>query len=491
MARIKARSSRQFSDDSDLPDYARPELRALAKLLELCEDVYDELTDLDCKARYLAQYPDEDEEEYETRLKRAVCPSDFRDAIHGYSALLSQFNVINMPASMERRERNIDRNGGTIASFWQRAIASALRHGGCAIFTDSLPLQAPSDRPLTRADALAADTDPYWVLYPRDRVLNWSHQGSLLAHVTLLEYAEVAGEGYGAEFKAQYRVLRPGVWELHEIVKTAAGQMTDVIVDGGDLAVPYIPVAWFSIEEDTAFGEGRPPLVTLARRCLQEMALENDLECYLHTVSHPIPVEVNNPRDDSKLLFGPNRGVSLPEGGNFFFAEPSGGSLTQQREHLAVIRSKIQQATLSFLHGGAVERTATEAVLSAGSVGASLMGLARQLKSTFEEAASHWLDISGEDGDRVEIELSPQTLLQPLTPEQVDRLYKALDYKVLSIETVLNELIAGRVVRSAIDPAEELQRIQEESNNQMQPQLPAAQDFGFNLGQPQGDPNAP
>lgn len=486
-------SKESQNNDDSLPSYRRPELLASESLIELVDDVFAQLSDRDRRALYLPKYEDETPEDYAPRLTAAVCPSDLKDAVKGYSALLSQFNVLNPPLSLDRVERDVDRCGATVQSFWQRATNYALRHGGCAIFTDSVALRQPDDdRPLTRAIASTVRSDPFWLLYPRSHVLNWSSTKdemgqSMLRHVTLLEHVEVdpsqietAAGTYGVNIRCQYRVLKPGIWELHEI-KREDGVLKDLVFDAGELEVDYIPITWFSIEEDAAFGEGDPPLVTLARRCIQEMRQENDLEAYLHTVSHPIPVEVNNPKPEGeRRMFGPYIGVSLPENGKFYFAEPAGTSLTQQREHIATVRDKINQSTLSFLHGGSIERTATEASLSAGSVGASLMGLARQLKSSFEEAMTHWRDITGETaGDRTELELSPQTLMQALSPEQCDRLFKALDHKVLSTETVLQELIAGRVVRSGIDPEEELARIRQESRSQMQAPALQPRDFGL------------
>ena len=159
-------------NDPALVSYHRPEL---VKLLPQLEQAYDCWTLLNAdglgaaKGKYLHKEPAEPMPAYQARLDRATYTPIYRDSIRSYAGLLSRFNVIDAPPSMEASDANVDLQGSSMQSFMTMVDEMVLRDGGSFVMVD-MPVNNGADNFF---DQMTDGRTPYLVSFKRADVINW------------------------------------------------------------------------------------------------------------------------------------------------------------------------------------------------------------------------------------------------------------------------------------------------------------------------------
>ena len=100
------------------------------------------------------------------------------------------------------------------------------------------------------------------------------------------------------------------------------------------------------------------------------------------------------PDGSPKLTIGPNSVLDLPEGGDFRWAEISGGSLQRHQEEVLHVEKLMKEASLSFLWGEGGNRTATEAALASSQVASQVRALIEG--KPVRQLLYFWTQYSGE-----------------------------------------------------------------------------------------------
>ena len=93
----------------------------------------------------------------------------YRDSIRAYAGLLSRFQIVDGPASMLQAEKNIDLQGESLQSFWNKCDEKALRDGGVYVMVD----MTPDDEEQNFFDEQTVGRRPYLLLIDRKDVINW------------------------------------------------------------------------------------------------------------------------------------------------------------------------------------------------------------------------------------------------------------------------------------------------------------------------------
>ena len=121
-------------NDPTLVSYHRPELVALLPQLEQAYDCWT-LLNADgigaAKSKYLHKEPAEPQNAYMSRLDRSTYTPIYRDSIRSYAGLLSRFQVIDAPPSMEKHDDKgdiPDLDSITAADTLARELAGKIRH---------------------------------------------------------------------------------------------------------------------------------------------------------------------------------------------------------------------------------------------------------------------------------------------------------------------------------------------------------------------------
>ena len=478
--------------DPSLVSYHRPELVRLLPQLEQAHDCWT-LLNADglgsAKEKYLHREPAEPSGAYKARLDRSTYTPIYRDSIRSYAGLLSRFQLVDPPSSLESNQHNVDLQGSSIQSFLTQVDEMVLRDGGAYVMVDMMP-DAGSDNFF---DQQRDGRHPYFVSVKRADVINWQvsyERGrEVITRATVRQLRSVADEGFGSKFEPVYYVLTPGKVETYRLVKAGnASRWENRKMDEMATSMPIIPLAWYGATT-SRFAQGDLPMDGLADLSIQHFQMRSDLNELLHKCAMPVPVRKGAPiGPDGKpaaLVLGPNTAVDLPsEGGDFSFAEPSGKSLERHQEEIKHVEELMDRSSLNFLYGANV-KTATEASLRASQVASSVSALVRNKTSMFGVLVRFWAWYAGEQSQITQesgLSMNDSLITKPMGASEIAQLVNLFNNDLLSKQTVLEELQRGGVLDPDLVLEKEMERIDEdkEAEHELQRQE-AEQKLGEDL----------
>lgn len=482
------------SNNPSLVSYVRPELAALRPQLRRGADCWNLLPrDHDdmrrsVRAKYLPQEIGEPSDAYEGRLGRSSYPSTYRDSIRSFAGLLSRFQLVEPPATLEAAENDVDMRGSSLRRFLADVDQFVLRDGAAGILVE-MPPQDPSIQ--SRIEEIRSGRRPYLVLLKRDQIINWrSHlEGGkeILDLVVVRLEEEVPEKDYGSKTQEVFMVMVPGAWRKVLLRTNGQGQYTEEILEEGQTSLSEIPLAWIG-STSNAIGESEVIMDSLAQLSVEHMQLRSDLAELIHKCALPAGVRVGDsllPDGSPKpLTIGPNSVLDLPEGGDFRWAEISGGSLQRHQEEVVHVEKLMKEASLSFLWGDGGSRTATEAALASSQVSSQIRSLIEGKMSAIRQVLYFWTLYSAEQlNPEAGITMNDSLVARPMEANDVAQLVNMHTNNMISHQTTLEELQRGGVLDPDLDIEAELERIEEEKKQAMEEaqammmmQAPAASD---------------
>lgn len=466
-------------NDPSLVSYHRPEL---VRLLPQLEQAYDCWTLLNAdglgvaKEKYLPKEPAEPVGAYKARLERSTYTPIYRDSIRSYAGLLSRFQVMDAPPSMEKNNANVDMQGSSMQSFMTLADEMVLRDGGSFIMVDMMPSQGKSNF----FDQQNDGRHPYLISVKRCDVINWqvSYERGVerVQQVTMRQLRSMPNpEGqYGSTVEPIYYVLTPGKVETYRLVKSDTNRWSNQKIDEINTSLPIVPIVWYGATT-TRFAQGDLPMDGLADLSIQHYQMRSDLCELLHKCAMPVPVRKGAPigpdGQAAPLVLGPNTAVDLPsEGGDFEFAEPSGKSLERHQREIEHVESLMDRSSLNFLYGANV-KTATEASLRASQVTSSVAALIRNKTAMFGVIMRLWAWYAGEQTSITAesgLAINDSLISKPIEASEMAQLVNLYSNGLLSKQTVLEELQRGGVLDPDLVVEDEMERIDEDHEEQQE-----------------------
>ena len=481
------------TSDPALVSYHRPELVRLLPQLEQAYDCWTLMNGMglgEAKGKYLHREPAEPENAYKARLGRATYSPIYRDAIRSYAGLLSRFNLVDAPASLESNQANVDLQGSSIQSFMTMIDELALRDGGTFVMVDMMPDNGSDNF----FDQMNDGRHPYFISIKRDDIINWhvSYEKGreTVERVTVRQLRAVQDPeaAYGSRVEPIYYVLTPGKVESYRLVKGGPSRWENQKIDEVSTSLPIIPLVWYGATT-SRFAQGDLPMDGLADLSIQHFQMRSDLQELLHKCAMPVPVRKGAPigpdGQPAPLILGPNTAVDLSsEGGDFSFAEPSGKSLERHQEEIKHVEELMDRSSLNFLYGANV-KTATEASLRASQVASSVSALIRNKTSMFGTLLRLWAWYAGEQSQVTKesgIAINDSLINKPLGASEMAQLVNLYSNDLLSKRTVLDELQRGGVLDPDLNVEKEMERIDEdkEAEHELQHQE-AEQKLGEDL----------
>ena len=470
------------TNDPTLVSYHRPELVRLLPQLDQAWDCWTLLNSSGlgtAKEKYLHREPAEPEMAYKARLDRATYAPIYRDAIRAYAGLLSRFNLIDAPPSMEANRNNVDLQGSSLQSFLTASDEMALRDGGMFIMVDMMP-ESGADNFF---DQLNDGRHPYLISIGRSDVINWSvsyERGmETIEQVTVRQLRSIPNpEGqFGSVIEPVYYVLRPGTVQMYRLVKTDASRWQNQLVDETSTSLPIVPIVWYGATS-SRFAQGDLPMDGLADLSIQHFQMRSDLNELLHKCAMPVPVRKGAPIGPdgrpAPLVLGPNTAVDLSaEGGDFKFAEPTGMSLQRHQAEITHVEELMDRSSLNFLYGANV-KTATEASLRASQVASSINALIRNKTAAFGLLMRLWAWYAGEQASiksESGLAINDSLINKPLGASEMAQLVNLYTQGLLSKKTVLDELQRGGVLDPDLVVQDEMDRIDEDHQEQLAQQM--------------------
>ncbi|MEN9832805.1 MAG: Cyanophage, partial [Pseudomonadota bacterium] len=223
--------------------------------------------------RYLPQEPREQDESYDNRLARSVCPPYYQRLERLLAGMLTRKPVRLEDISDIIREHlfDVDLQGNDLNVWTYETTRKMVRYGHVGTLVD-----APAD-----------GGRPYWVTYTPRQILGWRSEAKegkqQLTMLRLQEVASVPDGEYGEKLVEQIRVLTPGEYQIHQ--KGDKGEFK--LVDEGRTSISEIP---FSIAYASRLGfmESRPPLEDIAELNLKTYQVQSDLDNQLHISAVPM-----------------------------------------------------------------------------------------------------------------------------------------------------------------------------------------------------------
>ena len=223
--------------------------------------------------RYLPQEPREQDESYDNRLARSVCPPYYQRLERLLAGMLTRkpVRLVDTSDTITEQLFDVDLNGNDLNVWTYESARKMVRYGHVGTLVD-----APAD-----------GGRPYWVTYTPRQILGWRTEAKEgkqeLTMLRLQEVASVPDGLYGERLVQQVRVLTPGEYEIHQ--KDEKGDFR--VVDEGRTSLSSIPFS-IAYANRTGFMESRPPLEDIAELNLKTYQIQSDLDNQLHISAVPM-----------------------------------------------------------------------------------------------------------------------------------------------------------------------------------------------------------
>jgi len=481
------------TDDPELPCYQSEQYREILPHLLTMRELWQgqsawlangKITNISVARKYLPQEQAESEEAYRARLIRSPFENFIEPAIAGFAGLLSDIRLgDSIDPSIVANQTNIDLQENNLQTFWTLADTYALRDGMVGILVEYPP--EPTDENgepifVTFEQQQALQRRPYLCLVERADLINWDadyfNGRFTLNQITVRERHEIKEGRFGKKTVTRYRVMTPGRYEVWEIVRGRNGNPTGRIIEQGRLVargkeIP-IPIVFYAVSDLNPF-QAAIPMINLAALNVRHFQTTSDYYEVLRKCNLPVPVRkgfvVEGQKDFQSLppvVLGPNTVVDIPSSGEFGFAEPSGAAISATRQAILDLESAILKRTLAFLADSEGTRTATEANLRSTQTQSLIQNLAVRKESALEAVFDKWAQYEGrEKGGRPEV--VKDLLIDPLDPNEINALSNLADRGQLSLKTLLQVLVAGKVLPRDLDPDEEIEEIFEQKQTDL------------------------
>jgi hypothetical protein len=397
--------------------------------------------------RYLPQEPREQDESYDNRLARSVCPPYYQRLERMLAGMLTRKPVRLEEVSDTVRESlfNVDLQGNDLNIWTYELGRKMVRYGHVGVLVDAPPA--------------GENGRPYWVTYtPRD-ILGWrtemSEGAQKLTQLRLMERIVVPDGEYGEKQVEQIRVLTPGAFELHQRGDNSNWQ----VVDEGTTSLSEIP---FSVAYSNRVGlmESRPPMEDIAELNLKTYQIQSDLDNMLHISGVPMLAFYGFPTAAEEVSAGPGEAIAFPEGGRAEYIEPAGKSYDSQFKRLEQLAAQINELGLSAVLGQKLSAETAEAKRIDRSQGDStMMVIAQQVQDTIDNCLrfhAEYLNIPQVGNCYVNRDFVGARL------EPTDQLALLQTYTagVISQKTLLEQLANGDVLGDDFEVEEELMATQ-------------------------------
>ena len=410
----------------------------------LIEDLIEGTSKIRGKARiYLKQEPREEDESYDVRLSRSVCPPYYVRMERMLAGMLTRkpVRLTDVPEIIEEQLFDTDLEGNNLTNFIYNISRLCIRYGHVGVLVD----------------APAEGGRPYWIPYtPRD-IIGWRTEiDNGLRKLTQLRLTErvVRPKGlYGEETVEQIRVLEPGTFQLFQ--RNNDGDFKKV--NEGTTSLDFIP---FSVAYSNKVGiyESRPPLEDIAELNIKSYQIQSDYDNQLHISAVPMLAFFGFPAAAEEVSAGPSEALSLPEGSSASYIEPNGNSFNAQRERIDKLEYQINELGLAAILGQKMSaETATSKRIDRSQGDSTMMVLSQQIQDLIDNclkfhAAFEKQSVAGTSF------VNRDFVDSSLEPAQVDALLKIYAQGIIDQEELLKKLIEGEVLSDSINIEEMLSK---------------------------------
>ena len=393
--------------------------------------------------RYLPQEPREQDESYDNRLARSVCPPYYIRLERMMAGMLTRKPVrLDDTADIIREQLfDVDLNGNDLNVWTYETTRQMVRYGHIGVLVD-----APS-----------TGGRPYWVSYTPRQILGWRTElqdgKQVLTQLRLLETVTVPDGLYGEKQVQQIRVLTPGEYQLHRKEDNSDFQ----VVDEGRTSLSEIPFS-VAYAQRCGFMESRPPLEDIAELNLKTYQVQSDLDNQLHISAVPMLAFYGFGSAAEEVSAGPGEAIAFPADGRAEYIEPGGSSFDYQFKRLEQLAQQINELGLSAVLGQKLSAETAEAKRIDRSQGDStMMVIAQNMQDLIDNCLQFHAQYLGNATAAGSSYVNRDFLGARLEPQDIQSLLALYTAGTITQETLLRELAEGDVLGDNFDVDEELE----------------------------------
>lgn len=412
----------------------------------LIEDLVEGTSKVRGKARiYLKQEPREEDESYDVRLSRSVCPPYYVRMERMLAGMLTRkpVRLSDVPDTIEEQLFDVDLEGNNLTNFVYNISRLCIRYGHVGVLVD----------------APANGGRPYWIPYtPRD-IIGWRTEVKdgkrELTQLRLMERIVKPKGKYGEETIEQIRVLEPNSFRLFQ--RNDDGDFRQV--EEGTTSLDFIP---FSIAYSNKVGiyESRPPLEDIAELNIKSYQIQSDYDNQLHISAVPMLAFFGFPAAAEEVSAGPSEALSLPEGSSASYIEPNGNSFTAQRDRIDKLEYQINELGLAAILGQKMSaETAQSQRIQRSQGDSTMMVLSQQIQDLLDNCLKFHAAFLNQSVAGTSF-VNRDFVDTSLEPSQVDNLLKIFAQGVIDQEELLKKLVEGEVLSEDFDVEEMLAKTQ-------------------------------
>ena len=394
--------------------------------------------------KYLPQEPREQDDSYDIRLARSVCPPFFLRLERMLAGMLTRkpVRLTDVPDSVREDLFDVDLEGNDLNIWTYETARKAIRYGHVGVLVDA-PKEGNSVR-------------PYWVTYTPREILGWRTEivdgQRVLSQLRLMEKVVVPDGKYGEKTIEQVRVLERGRYELHR----KNNKSDFVLFEEGVMSTEQIPFA-IAYSNRVGYLESRPPMADIAELNLIAYQTLSDLANQLHISAVPMLAMFGFPAAAEEVSAGPSEALSLPQESRIEYIEPEGRSFDAQFRRLDQLEKQINELGLAAVLGQKLSAETAEAKRIDRSQGDSTMQvIAQQMQDLIDNCLKFHAQYLNEPTAGSSF-VNRDFLASRLDPQDVQALIQLRAQNEITQKTLLSQLTEGEVLGDDFDIEEELE----------------------------------
>ena len=436
---------------------------------------------------YLPQFPNETDGDYARRRRHAPFTNIYGDISRHLTA--KPFSK-ELQLSEDTDElflymsEDVDGQKNSLHVFARDVFKQSVDKGIHWVFVDF----PRSSLNATLADERETGARPYWISIPAERMLavysDFVAGVETIVHARIYEpmtkrvnYSETVVERIRILNRAQDESGSYGfpTWELWEQVESSDKKKSWLMVDGGAMTLPVIPLQPFICGERYAGWLVDPPLSDLAYMQIEEFQQESNLKNIKELTAFPMlagngvsaptgadgsPVAV--PVGPRAVLFAPPN--SDGSAGNWTFIEPTAASLTFLQSDIERIRTEMRDLGMQPLATAnlTVVTTANISMKAHNQVQAWALGL----KDALEQAWIYTAMWVGQPDAEIEVKVHFDFGVSLEAGTEIDGLLKAQTANVISKQTTFDEFKRRGILSDEVTYADEEERLAAQQSNE-------------------------
>lgn len=469
-----------MSKEPEIQDVS-PQIMEAQAASKVCRTTFEGIEEMRAAGeRYLPRNTRETPNDYKVRLALTDFFPALQHAVFAYigKPLGSPIVVTGAPSVVEAGLSNIDLAGNDLDSWARCSLTCGLVDGMTFAVADYPVVMAGS----TLAQERAIGARPYLVHVPLGNVIEarfaMVNGAKKLVHFRYKECHVAPAGRWGSAEVQRIRVLEPGLVEVWEETKDAAGKVVYVLLPelSGPVSIPEVPVAKFS-----AMAEDEPPLSELAWLNVRHWQSKSEQNNILHVVRVAILAADEDNREDKGAAVEIGVKGLLIGFPNIKYVEHTGSGIGAGREDILDTEDRMRRVAGQALD--AKVKTATEAGQDSKDNESQLRAWASNYKSFLDECLRLMaLWVGEKDGGTAQLDMEWDEAA--VGADVIAALTNARTAGLISAETYLWNMQRADILPPDVTIEEEVARLEMEAPAPM----PLATPFGRPTPMPKPNP---